>query len=152
MATDPTAVEAISRLVFAYAEGVDLGDFESVAGLFSDATYRADVPGGEVATFTGREEVLACFTGMVMTYDGVPCTKHVTTNLSVEVDEAAGTATAHSYFSVLQARPELALQVIVAGRYHDRFERVDGTWRFADRLIHTDLVGDVSSHLKVSPY
>ena len=32
-----------------------------------------------------------------------------------------------------------------------RFERVDGTWRWAERLIHVDQVGDVSEHLNLDP-
>ncbi|HUH71440.1 MAG TPA: hypothetical protein VLZ05_22695 [Mycobacterium sp.] len=43
---------------------------------------------------------------------------------------------------------EFALQTLVTGRYHDRFERVDGRWRFSFRdLTLIDKVGDVSHHL-----
>ena len=55
--------------------------------------------------------------------DGTPRTKHVTTNVVIEVDAEAGTAVSRSYFTVLQALPDLALQPIVSGRYQDRFER-----------------------------
>jgi hypothetical protein len=49
---------------------------------------------------------------------------------------------------VLQQTDELPLQTIVTGRYQDRFERVDGRWRFAYRdLTLIDMVGDVSRHL-----
>jgi hypothetical protein len=43
------------------------------------------------------------------------------------------------------------LQPIVAGRYLDRFARVDGAWRFAERRILVDLVGDLSRHLHKIP-
>jgi hypothetical protein len=56
---------------------------------------------------------------------------------------------ARSYFTVFQALPDFPLQPIIAGRYHDAFERVDGTWRFADRLILSDLIGDLSRHLRM---
>ena len=52
-----------------------------------------------------------------------------------------------SYFTVFQATPALPLQPIIAGRYHDRFARADGTWHFADRRIFMDLVGDLREHL-----
>jgi hypothetical protein len=52
-----------------------------------------------------------------------------------------------SYFTALQALPDLALQPIVSGRYYDCFERRNGEWRFVERLVWTDLVGDVSRHL-----
>jgi len=55
--------------------------------------------------------------------DGTPRTKHVTTNIAIEIDEEAGKAETRSYFTVLQALPGLALQPIVSGRYQDRFAR-----------------------------
>ena len=81
---------------------------------------------------------------MVILYDGVPRTKHVTTNLVIEL--SGDTATTRSYFTVLQAVDGLSLQPIVAGRYHDAFARVGGAWRFTDRLIFMDLVGDLVWH------
>jgi hypothetical protein len=73
---------------------------------------------------------------------------HVTTNIAIELDEEAGTAVSRAYFTVLQALPGLPLQPIVSGRYHDRFERSAGQWRFAERQVRIDLTGDVSRHLR----
>ncbi len=88
------------------------------------------------------------FTSSTRRYpDGTPRTKHVTTNLIVEVDEGSGTATCRSYFTVLQQAPALPLQPVIAGRYHDRFLREDGEWHFAERRFLIDLVGDLSQHL-----
>ena len=141
---------AIETLIMTYAERVDLGDYEGVAALFEHATYRAE-HGGEIASQDGAEAVLATFTTMVRKYpDGTPRTKHVTTNLMVEVD--GDTALSRCYYTVFQQTDELPLQPIIAGRYHDRFERVDGVWRFADRLIFSDLIGDLSRHLLVDVY
>ncbi len=100
----------------------------------------------------GSEAVEKIFRAMVRVYeDGTPRTKHVTTNIRIEVDDDAGTAVSHSYVMVFQALPDMALQPIVAGRYHDIFERRQGVWRFAERHFTTDLVGDVSRHLLVGP-
>src|SRR3954451_21530458 len=85
---------------------------------------------------------------LIVYEDGTPRTKHVTTNIAIEVDEEAGTAVARSYFTALQALPGLALQPIVSGRYRDRFERRDGEWCFVERRVRTDLVGDLSHHLR----
>jgi hypothetical protein len=71
----------------------------------------------------------------------------VTTNLILDIDEEAGVAATRSYWTVLQAVPGLPLQPILAGRYHDRFTRTDGTWRFAERRYQVELVGDLSHHL-----
>ena len=85
---------------------------------------------------------------IVLHADGTPRTKHVTTNPIIEVDEEAGTASCRSYYTVLQQTDKSPLQTIVTGRYHDRFERVDGRWRFSYRdLTLIDMVGDVSHHL-----
>jgi hypothetical protein len=50
---------------------------------------------------------------------------------------------------VIQQTDDFPLQTIVTGRYHDRFERVDGRWRYCFRdYTLIDMVGDVSHHLK----
>jgi 3-phenylpropionate/cinnamic acid dioxygenase small subunit len=133
--------DAIAALVYAYAEYLDSGALERLADLFTHATLRSN---RNPAVRRGREEALALYQSTVALYDGIPCTKHVITNLVIDV----GGAAARSYFTVLQARPELPLQVIIAGRYHDRFARTEGRWHFTDRLILVDLVGDLRFHLK----
>jgi 3-phenylpropionate/cinnamic acid dioxygenase small subunit len=139
------AQAAIARLIFGYAERIDAGDLAAVAALFEDASY-GSVQGG---TYRGSAAVREVLERVVILHaDGTPRTKHVTTNLVIDVDEPAGTAEARSYFTVLQATEHLPLQPIVAGRYQDRFVRRAGQWRFADRLISMDLVGDLSQHLR----
>lgn len=137
---------AIARLVYAYAERIDLGHFEGVAELLAHAQVSTE---GSDVIRDGYDAVLEMYRRSTRRYeDGTPRTKHVTTNLVVDVDEAAGTGSARSYFTVLQAVPgALALQPVVAGRYRDRFERADGAWRFCARHIVVDLVGDLSRHL-----
>ncbi|HEY5109144.1 MAG TPA: nuclear transport factor 2 family protein [Acidimicrobiales bacterium] len=134
----------IQNLVHRYAELIDLGDFDALGHLLGGA----EVGSGEHPGFlTGHDAVTAMFTSTTRRYpDGTPRTKHVTTNLIVEVDDDAGAATCRSYFTVLQATDVLPLQPIVAGRYHDRFVREGASWRFAERRFFLDLVGDVSQH------
>jgi hypothetical protein len=140
-----TDVDAVVSLVHEYARRIDAGDLAGVAALFAGATFRA--AGGPVRR--GAEELLATLRRLVILHeDGTPRTKHVVTNLTVDVDVAAGTAAARSYFTVLQATATLPLQVVIAGRYEDRFARDGARWRFADRLVHMDLVGDLSQHVR----
>ena len=142
-AEEQSSYRAIESLIAAYAELVDDGDFKGVARLMADATYTR---GAGVAR--GRPAIEKMLRDNVIVYDdGTPRTKHVTTNLAIEVDEGGGTAMSRSYFTALQALPDLALQPIVSGRYYDRFERRNGQWRFVERRVRTDLVGDVSRHL-----
>jgi hypothetical protein len=141
---------AIETLIMTYAERVDLGDYAGVADLFDGATYRSAL-GDDVVVQEGRDAVLNTFETLVRRYpDGTPRTKHVTTNVMVEVD--GDTATARSYYTVMQQTDVLPLQPIICGRYHDRFEQRDGAWRFIDRLIFSDLIGDLSQHLLADVY
>lgn len=80
--------------------------------------------------------------------DGTPKTRHLTTNLRLDIDEAAGTASGSAYYCVTQATPDLPLQVIVTGHYKDTFHRLDGRWWFDTRIMFVDQVGDTSHHLK----
>ncbi len=144
MGADSNDRAAITGLVFRYAERLDEGDLDGVARLFAQGTFRSSLGGH----YEGAGAVLAALQRAVILHDGRPLTKHVTTNLVVELDEEAGTATGRSYFTVFQATPTLALQPVIAGRYHDRFVRADGGWRFADRFVHVDLTGDLSQHVR----
>jgi SnoaL-like domain len=140
----PPSYVAIENLIATYAELVDHGDFTAVGVLLQQATFT-----GGAGTVSGRSAIEEMLRENVIVYeDGTPRTKHITTNVVIEVDEDAGTAAARSYFTVLQALPELSLQPIASGRYRDRFEYRDGEWRFVERCVRTDLVGNLSHHLR----
>ena len=64
-------------------------------------------------------------------------------NIELDGDQAGS----RCYVTVFQQTDVLPLQPIAAGRYVDRFERVGGEWRFADRLITGFLLGDRSQHV-----
>jgi 3-phenylpropionate/cinnamic acid dioxygenase small subunit len=141
------STRVIENLIVTYAELVDAGDFAGVGTLLADATFT-----GGAGSVRGGEAIEKMLHDNVIVYDdGTPRTKHVITNLVIEVDDEADEAVARSYFTVLQAVPDLALQPILSGRYHDRFERRDGQWCFVERRVQSDLVGDVSRHLRNAP-
>jgi 3-phenylpropionate/cinnamic acid dioxygenase small subunit len=132
---------AVARLVYAYAERLDAGDLDGVAELFAQGSWRSD----RGTVWHGTAEVRLAYDPVIL-YDGSPRTRHVISNLIVEPDgDAAGSRCS---FSVLQAPPDRPLQIILAGRYHDRFERRGGVWRFVDRFIAVDLVGDLRWHMR----
>ena len=103
---------------------------------------------------SGKDETQAMYEQWTRRYpdNGTPHTRHVTTNLILDVDDDAGTGTCRSYITVFQKTDVLPLQPILAGRYHDRFERVDGTWRFAHRHMINDYLGDLSQHMLADPF
>jgi ketosteroid isomerase-like protein len=137
-------VEAIRALIHEYAELIDLGQLDAVAALFAHGTWSSP---GRGTPLRGAEQVRRAYDGVIL-YDGIPSTKHVISNVTIEIADDRASASARSYFTVLQGRPDFPLQPVIAGRYHDRFERVDDTWRFADRQIIPDLIGDLSHHLR----
>jgi hypothetical protein len=144
-----STVDAVHRLVYRYAELLDQGDFAGVGQLFARATYRAEVSPGQIHVQRSPAEIEQLLRRLVICYeDGTPRTKHVMTN--VIVDAAVRSATSRTYFTVLQAvPPDLPLQAVIAGRYHDAFEQdASGQWHFTDRLIFSDLRGDLSRHVR----
>jgi 3-phenylpropionate/cinnamic acid dioxygenase small subunit len=139
----PPGSRAIENLIATYAELVDSGDFAGLGALLADATFT-----GSGVPVSGADAIEQMFRTMLIVYDdGTPRTKHVTTNIIIDAAEQAGTAVARSYVTVFQARPGLALQAIMSGRYHDRFQRRDDHWHFTERRVLIDLTGDLSGHL-----
>ena len=150
-ASTTDARSAIEHIVYGYAELIDLGDLKGVAALFSHARYKGGGP--DDPGVKGSAAVLQILDSMVRRYDdGTPRTKHVTTNLVIDTDESAGTATSRSYYTVFQQLEGFPLQPVISGRYHDTFARTDGEWRLTERVIFCDLVGDLSQHLTIDPF
>jgi 3-phenylpropionate/cinnamic acid dioxygenase small subunit len=140
----PDSAREIENLVYTYAERIDAGDLAAVAELFRHGRIEA-APGVIVE---GAEKVRRLYEGSTRLYeDGTPRSRHVTTNVIIEVDDDAGTAAARASYVVFQQTDELPLQAIIAGRYRDTFHRVDGHWCFDTRQMLVDLTGDLSKHL-----
>ncbi|HJO23832.1 MAG: nuclear transport factor 2 family protein [bacterium] len=138
---------AITTLMYRYAECVDTADFDGLSDLFAQGSIRspsAAEPGeGMTGASVGR---FYAATNRVHE-DGTLRTRHVSTNVIVDIDEEADAATVRSYYVVFQATGKLPFQAIVGGRYQDRFARINGKWHFAERVIHVDQIGDMSEHL-----
>jgi 3-phenylpropionate/cinnamic acid dioxygenase small subunit len=141
--------EGIERLLYAYSDTLDRGDFEATAALFGDAGLYGLVGSGAAR---GAHQVLATMRGSVRTYDGVPRTRHVVTNVVIDVDSDQTSGNARSYVTVMHQAPQHPLAPVVAGTYFDRVHIVDGAWQFAERRMHIELVGDTSTHLNTSPF
>ena len=139
----------ITNLLYRYAELIDQGEFDRCSELFRHARIKAR-EGDRITTIDSTQLLELWKTSIVLFENGSPRSKHVVSNPIVEFDDSATMATARSYYTVFfQAHDKEPIRPIVAGRYHDRFEKVDGRWRFAERdYTKVDLVGDVTGHTR----
>lgn len=139
----------IENLLYTYAERIDAGDLDGVADLFAHGRICGVEDGPPETVFTGTAGVRKLYDMATKLHDdGTPMTKHMTSNVRIEVDEEKGTARGRANYLVTQATPDFPLQIIVTGHYHDTFHRVDGEWWFDTRVMFVDQVGDTSHHLK----
>lgn len=136
----------IERLIFLCDAYNDAGDFDAVGRLFAHASI--GVSGMADVVCEGAEGTANQFRATTRTYaEGGARTHHLSTNLIVDIDESAGTATCWSNYVMFQQTDELPLQAINCGRNFDEFERVDAEWRWKRRSIHVMLTGDMTHHL-----
>ena len=136
--------EAIRALIHEYCFRIDAGDLDGVAALFDRAELGSSV---RPERMRGREEARRYYNGVILYDDGTPQTMHCITNVTIAMGADDRSASSRSYFTVIQSRPDLPLQPIIAGQYRDRFVLEAGAWRFAERIIHPDRIGDLSHHM-----
>jgi 3-phenylpropionate/cinnamic acid dioxygenase small subunit len=151
MSRSPTTASllAVTNLLASYAALVDAGDFVALGQLFAHASVSfADPVGGDDLVLGGADAVQRAYEVTTRRYeDSTPRTRHLVSNPIVSIDEDAGTADRHSCVTVLQQTALGRLEAIWTIRYDNRFERVDGRWRFSSRRGHSHIAGDVSQHL-----
>ena len=136
---------AIQKLVYSYPKRLDSGDLTGVRELFAHATvYFENDPQPVVAD---AADITRRFSDFLRLYNGSPRTRHMICNLIVEPVSASEAAATSTVF-VLQDAPGVPLQPIITGDDRDRFEKVGGGWRFAERWITNDLFGNLSAHGK----
>ena len=145
----PDAIDyfEIQNLLHRYSDAVDRGAFEEVGEMFR----HADVyfPGDEApAVKAGTGDFGAHLTRWTRRFPetGTPRTRHLCTNLIIDLDDDRHART-QTYFVVFQGTDTLPLQPIITGGYRDRFEKVDGGWRFVERREFVGETGDLSAHL-----
>jgi ketosteroid isomerase-like protein len=134
-----TAEREVTALIQLYADCIDAGDLDGLADLFRSAVLRS--PRGDAQ---GRDAVRALYDAVILGDDGRPGTHHVVFDIEVAVDPVGDRATARSFVTVVQAG-----MPILSGRYHDTFVRDGGTWRFDERVVLLDLIGDLRAHFRM---
>lgn len=114
--------EAIRDLARLYAHHVWQRDVKAIAGLFTE-DGRMDTP--DLPTLTGRQEIVQSYEKIFADMDLWPFVhNHV---IDLDGDTATGTV-----YLDLRSRSD-GRDIMAAGYYEDRYERVDGRWLFAHR-------------------
>jgi hypothetical protein len=145
-----TESETVERLLRRYTELIDAGDFDAIGVLFADGRIATE-DGSVVAT--GASEVSALYETTTLRHgDGTPRTRHLTTNIVVDVEPRGDAATAESDFVVVQrVDADDPMVVVAAGHYVDQLARTSTGWHFVERRMVPQLFGDVSRHLTFDP-
>lgn len=134
--------QAIANLVHGLALAVDDADGDRIEALMQQASFRLD----DYPDVVGGAAYRALIEQGMLVHDGSPGTHHVISNLSIDIADDHQRATSHCYVTVLQARPDFPLQIVLSGRYADAFVLDEGTWRFDRRDMKVVLRGDTSRH------
>jgi hypothetical protein len=122
--------QALAELVLTYCRAVDRRDFALLRSLYHD-----DAVDDHGAMFCGSaDEYLAWLPPVLGQFES---TVHALRNMLFVVDgaNAQGELYAVAYHRT-RARP--AREIVIGGRYFDRYERRRGTWRFSRRSLALD--------------
>jgi len=121
---------ALDDLVMRYCRGIDRRDFELVRSLYHD-----DAIDDHGKMFCGSpDEYVAWLRGAM---DGLECTIHSISNslFVIDGDKAEGE---HIVTAFHRSKPPERQEIVIHGRYLDRYERRDGGWKFNHRQIVFD--------------
>ena len=136
----------IENLLARYCELFDSGDLDAYVALFEEASIA-----NQFVTSEGPGELRAFFERNGIFYNGVPHTRHLTTNIYIDIADDGQTAISRSYVTILQALSDFPLQPVFVGQYQDELMKRDGKWRFKSRRCEPFLAGDLSRHARQYP-
>ena len=111
----------IAKLIIGYARATDAADWERVAGLYVE-DGRMSRPVAPDVFVVGREAILAAFLARPPR-----ATRHICTNISVDVSGDTATASSSLLLFTAQSTPPLI------GGYNDALGRTGDGWRFSER-------------------
>ena len=126
--------EAIRDCIYRYCRGIDRADEASLR-----SSYWPDAHDSHGAYVGPAEGFIQMALGVFRTN---PRNIHQVTNILIEF-QGAGQAAVESYFTALQRGPDregVVRQVLLCGRFCDRFEKRGDEWRVAERTVVYDWV------------
>ena len=139
--TDVEDLAAVTELMTQYCDLIDCGDLAGCAALFEKGAW------GIVGALAQGAEAVNAQLDNVTLYDGRPNTRHLMSNVAINIGASGKTATAKSCITVMQHVPDdFSMQAIFIGTYQDTFAKEGDAWYFVERAITPDLIGDMSRH------
>lgn len=126
--------EAIRDCMYRYCRGIDRGDEDALR-----SSYWPDAKDCHGAYSGSAEGFIQMALGVFKTN---PRNIHQVANILIEFN-GPNEAAVESYFNALQRAPDKTgkvNQVLLCGRYCDRFEKRGDEWRVADRTVVYDWV------------
>jgi hypothetical protein len=123
--------EAIRQLVYRYCRAVDRRDFALLATL-----YHADAIDDHTPYFCGPAREFVAQLPAIMAVNRL--TSHHITNTLIAVDGAYAEGEIHTLAYHLMQGGSGDEELLVGGRYLDRYIRADGRWLFLHRRIVLD--------------
>lgn len=145
---------AIEDIMLRYAEGIDTGDIETVGAVFAKGALV--MPDG--SSLAGADAVFEHFSNLIIFYDSegnvvpyehgqcTPRTRHVTSNIIYEFNDAVNQADIRSYITCYQTI-DGRNEIIFGGRYIDTFALDQEGWHLVSRSILGDNLTDMRHHL-----
>jgi ketosteroid isomerase-like protein len=125
------AESAIADLVHAYARAVRREAYEDIAALFApDGTFEVRSGHPDRAEFTPRQwfETPQALVAFLLESKGRPHPVPLIHNLMITVEGDSAHANAMMVAAITGTDKQ------ITGEYHDRFVRIEGSWRFAARV------------------
>lgn len=119
--------QAIAQLTASYCFAIDDRDLDTVGRLFTDQGHFGSLDGAMSAR--GREAIVEQFRSR---FSVLGASNHVAHNQLIHLDSATR---AHGLVSSHAEVWRMERTMVTALRYTDQYEKVDGEWRFAERLL-----------------
>lgn len=119
--------QAIAQLTATYCFAIDDRDLDTVGRLFTDQGHFGSLDGAMSAR--GREAIVEQFRSR---FSVLGASNHVAHNQLIHLDSATR---AHGLVSSHAEVWRMERTMVTALRYTDQYEKVDGEWRFAERLL-----------------
>jgi uncharacterized protein (TIGR02246 family) len=125
---------ALRALVDAYAQAVDARDADRFAALFAPdgelVVYEPDEPEPSIS-WRGPDELRE----VMKLLSSYSTTFHLMANHTCEIDGEAATGEVYCLAHHLSEGGATGDNTLMVIRYHDRYARQDGAWRFARRDV-----------------